>query len=578
MTIKRYTATLDNTITNAFKDNLTTRGTDANMGASDILEVFSIYGQVPSQKASTTLYISPSHSIPDDDSQQIILAGDSTYTFVASSTDAPNKFNVSGKTSAGVLIALTDIINTSASVDFTATIDGGNLKIRAANPGTEGNNFTISSSLDSITPNTETNLAGGTDASEAARALMQFDTDAIQADRAADEIPAVGSVSFYLRVHNAPHGQTLPKDYNLTVLALSRSWEEGYGLDMESYRDEDTSNWVNASTNVTWSTQGGDFHSAPEYTQAISDGTEDIELDITELVEQWLTGSKDNHGVAVKLSASHESDVRSFYTKRFFARGSEFHYLKPKIEARWQTGIQDDRSNFYASSSLVPAADNLNTLYIYNRVRGELKDIPTDATNLTMSLYYGESSGPAGTVLETATVSKVSTGIYSSTVAINTTSSYLYDVWHSDSTQYVTGSRVSVRTFAAESSANTGEHVSNIVNLKEKYSQSESARMRMFVRDKDWNPTIYTVATTNIETKIINEAYYKVHRIADGFDVIPYGTGSVEFTKMSYDKDGNYFDLDISLFEKDYSYGIKVAYKNSGRLEEQPELFKFRVE
>ena len=100
----------------------------------------------------------------------------------------------------------------------------------------------------------------------------------------------------------------------------------------------------------------------------------------------------------------------------------------------------------------------------------------------------------------------------------------------------------------------------------------------MFIRDKDWNPTIYTVATTNIETKIINEAYYKVYRIADGFDVIPYGTGSVEFTKMSYDKDGNYFDLDMSLFEKDYSYGIKVAYKNSGRLEEQPELFKFRVE
>ena len=464
MAIKRYTATLDNTITNAFKDNLTTRGTDANMGASDILEVFSIYGQASTSSAET------------------------------------------------------------------------------------------------------------------ARALVQFDTDAIQADRDADEIPAAGSVSFYLRVHNAPHGLTLPKDYNLSVLAVSRSWEEGYGLDMEGYRDADASNWVNASTNVTWSTEGGDFHSAPEYTQAISDGTEDIEIDITTLVEEWLDDTKENYGVGIKLSASHESDARSFYTKKFFARGSEFHYLKPKIEARWETGIQDDRGNFYASSSLVPAADNLNTLYIYNRVRGELKDIPTDATNLTMSLYYGESSGPVGSVLQTGTVSKVATGIYSSTVAINTTSSYLYDVWHSDSTQYVTGSRVSVRTFAAESSANTGEHVSNIVNLKERYSQSESARMRMFIRDKDWNPTIYTVATTNIETKIINEAYYKVYRIADGFDVIPYGTGSVEFTKMSYDKDGNYFDLDMSLFEKDYSYGIKVAYKNSGRLEEQPELFKFRVE
>ena len=40
MTIKRYFAEADNTITNAFQQNLTLRGTGSNMGASDILEVF----------------------------------------------------------------------------------------------------------------------------------------------------------------------------------------------------------------------------------------------------------------------------------------------------------------------------------------------------------------------------------------------------------------------------------------------------------------------------------------------------------------------------------------------------------
>ena len=38
MAIKRYYATKDNTITNAFKSNLTTRGVSGNMGQSDILE------------------------------------------------------------------------------------------------------------------------------------------------------------------------------------------------------------------------------------------------------------------------------------------------------------------------------------------------------------------------------------------------------------------------------------------------------------------------------------------------------------------------------------------------------------
>ena len=45
MAIFRITASADNTISNAFEVNLVIRGTGSNMGASDILEVFSIFGQ-----------------------------------------------------------------------------------------------------------------------------------------------------------------------------------------------------------------------------------------------------------------------------------------------------------------------------------------------------------------------------------------------------------------------------------------------------------------------------------------------------------------------------------------------------
>ena len=45
MTILRYTASADTTITNAFEAGLVTRGTGSNMGYADSLEVFSIYGQ-----------------------------------------------------------------------------------------------------------------------------------------------------------------------------------------------------------------------------------------------------------------------------------------------------------------------------------------------------------------------------------------------------------------------------------------------------------------------------------------------------------------------------------------------------
>ena len=45
MAIRRYVADADNTITNAYKENLRTRATASNMGQSDISEVFSIYAR-----------------------------------------------------------------------------------------------------------------------------------------------------------------------------------------------------------------------------------------------------------------------------------------------------------------------------------------------------------------------------------------------------------------------------------------------------------------------------------------------------------------------------------------------------
>ena len=108
MAIKRYTASQYNTITNAFASNLETRGTGSNMGDSDILEVFSIYGQA-----------------------------------------------------------------SSSSI-------------------------------------------------EKSRALIQFPVTTINTDRTAGTIPASGSVDFYLKVYNAEHPFTVPRDITLVVHAVSR--------------------------------------------------------------------------------------------------------------------------------------------------------------------------------------------------------------------------------------------------------------------------------------------------------------------------------------------------------------------
>ncbi len=500
MAIKKYIATKDNTITNAFGVDLSTRATGSNMGAADILEVFSIYGQ-----------------------------------------------------------------QTTSSVELS-------------------------------------------------RALVEFPISNISSDRTAGTIPASGSVKFYLRMFNARHSEQLPSNFTFNVLAVSQSWQEGRGLDMESYQDKtkdniDGSNWVNRAKGLKWSKVGGEYHSAsyiagqsmPTSTYTFGNGGEDLFVDVTAAVEEWIAGKQSNYGFGVFLTSSsegynsnssgvdegsilHNTDgaTKSFYTKRFFSRTSEFFFKRPAIEARWDSTIKDDRGYFYASSSMAPADDNLNNLYLYNYIRGRLVDIPNSSETITLSLYASSANSPTGNALATATATKSSTGVYRAQISINTAETLLHDVWSgSIGGEYKTGS-IKVKNFNDTSvllSDDYTQYVSKVTNLKAKYVKDEEARFRVFARPRNFSPTIYTVASTDIEGVIIPSASYEIVRVVDNRTVINNSTGSAtKHTYLSYDNSGSYFDLNMSLLEPGYMYGIKLFYHLSNGWREQEELFKFRVE
>lgn len=490
MAIKRYFADADNTITNSFRPSLTTRGTDANMGASDVLEVFSIYGQA-----------------------------------------------ASGST-------------------------------------------------------------------ELERILIKFPTSGVISDRTAGNLPPSGGVSFYLRMFNARHSQTVPRQFTLNVSAVSQSWEEGFGLDMDGYTDivypnNEGSTWMSASQTTAWTRMGGDYHDSPVYTDYFDKGIEDLEVDVTPLVEEWIAGTKDNYGFGVHLTGTQEAyysgsagsdsadgelndltgSQYSFYTKKFFGRNSEFYYKRPYIEARWDSALKDDRGNFYASSSLLSAEDNLHTIYLYNIFGGKLKNIPGVGTGEIYVKAFNSSSG--GTDLTPTTVigGFVSTGVYSASFALETSLTTVYDRWYDSglATCYHTGT-IGVKSHAASAYNPNPKYVINITNLKPAYVRDEQVRLRLYTRQKDWSPTIYTVANSNIETLTIESASYQIHRIVDDLLIVPYGTSSDNYTQMSYDVSGNYFDFDMGILQEGYSYGIKVAFYDENSYVEQPYLWKFRVE
>jgi len=571
MTIKKYTADADNTVVNAYQPNLKTRGTGANMGRADVLETFSIYGRVT------------------------------------------------------------------------------------------------------------------TSSQELSRILVKFPVTDISSDRTSGDIPASGNVSFYLRMYNAEHSKTVPRDYTLTVLTVSQSWQEGVGLDLEGYRDltagKPGSSWMSASRTTAWTDINGTLLAGGSYItggtvpgivnteihtfkQSFTTGLEDLELDITPLVEQWIDGTYSNYGVGVHLSASSEAyesgsandvtkripgqlaldaqdDTQSViynpsgstvsnYTKRFFARGTEYFFKKPSIEARWNSSTADDRGNFFFSSSLAPAAKNLNTIYLYNFIGGQLTDIPNlgSQKRIYVSLYSGSTggfyadqgggdgddlaprdipvSGTTGSVqflspdnvghvgaglTTVVTGGIVSTGIYSASFAFTgaTLLKTIYDVWFTGSdsttnandaiTQYFTGT-IKPRFERGQGLSSRPSYYMNITNLKDKYRANENARFNLFVRDKNWHPTIFTVATESPPVINIVSASYRVYRTLDAYNAVPYGTGSDLYTLMSYDVSGNYLDLDMSLLAPGYEYALKFSFYENivNSWVEQPDVFKFRVE
>jgi hypothetical protein len=419
-------------------------------------------------------------------------------------------------------------------------------------------------------------------------------------DRSSGLLPVSGNVSYYLRLYNAEHAYSVPRDYSLEIRVVSGSWDEGRGLDLDEYTDADSSNWIKATSQTNWVSQGGDYYATPVFTQSFSeDGTEDVEVDISSIVEQWIAGTVPNHGLLIKISGSDESTPStSLYTKKFFARSSEFFFMRPAIEARFNSAKKDKRANFFYSSSLSTAAENLNTIYFYNYHRGTLRNIPAVGTgNVYVSVFSG-STAPTGSALTlvadganvtagsptVVTGGWVSTGIYSASFALTAATTPLetiFDVWHNGNltTQYFTGS-IEPQVLAGESSANAEQFTTQITNLKPTYTRGQTERFRVYARPRNWTPTVYTVATATPVASIVESGSYKVYRVIDDLDVIAYGTGSTQHTALSYDSEGNYFDLDTNLFEAGYSYAIKFSYYNGsiGSYVEQPETFKFRVE
>ena len=651
--IRIYTASADNTIVNSFRSNLSIRATGSNAGQADILEVYSVYGResTSSQELSRALIQFPIDQIKNDRTHNRIPASGSVKFFL-------NLYNAEHSMAVprNMKLVVNPLYNSwqegvgldlEGYRDLTRGNEGSNWMKRANTPGVaEIRTFTFTSDdKTKYAAGSGVNyvkLYNGTGPDDTTRFNVWFRASGGDAAPTADGTEVVVNISD----SSDDTAAEFAEKFKLAVDALTDNFDAERNGAVVTVTNKalgpsthanlqgvlgniDIAITQKGTQETPWHSVsgGGDFLSSSttpdiyadyHYTQLFESGLEDLNMNITALVERWIEGPGGggdaggiaNYGMGIKLTSSQEalnysSQVKassapsvqnipdgattSSYTKRFFARGTEFFFKRPRIHAVWDSSRRDQRGQFHISSSLA-SGENINDIYFYNYVRGRLRSIPS-SDSLTVSIYSSSAGLPTSTRLriknatkpgvyvDSVTATEVETGVYKARLQVVDKLTTLHDVWSLGTEQVHTGT---ILTTALDTAVHAREpsYRLSITNLQNSYTPKQVARFNLYVREKNWNPTIYTKAIASAPTISIPTASYRVVREYDNLEAVSHDTGSgLLGTGLSYDISGNYFDFDMSMLEPDYEYCFKFAFYDEelDSWQEQNESFKFRV-
>lgn len=167
--------------------------------------------------------------------------------------------------------------------------------------------------------------------------------------------------------------KNIASSFDLFAVPINISWDQGLGSDLQkqnyaakSFGGQLTlsgvSNWLSATSLNSWSEPGiytnPTASTTPFYsTQHFETGGENLSMDITNIVNNWLSGGSQNNGLEICFGYNYEKTsgntqyVASFYSNKV---NSSF---GPYLEANSNQVIKDGRN--------AVSNNNLSTLFLY---------------------------------------------------------------------------------------------------------------------------------------------------------------------------------------------------------------------
>jgi hypothetical protein len=152
----------------------------------------------------------------------------------------------------------------------------------------------------------------------------------------------------YLNLKSA-NSEEIPLEYTIYANAVSQSWTMGIGTKFDNITSDGVS-WKYRDGINTWqdnviggtaeftpgttgsaNAEGGTWYLSGSASQSFSNEPDDVRMDVSNIVNLWLSGSLPNNGFIVHHSLDSENDSLDYGLLKFFSKETNTIY-QPKLE------------------------------------------------------------------------------------------------------------------------------------------------------------------------------------------------------------------------------------------------------
>ena len=410
------------------------------------------------------------------------------------------------------------------------------------------------------------------------------------------------TVSAYIYMFNTPSTDTVPENFEIWNFPLTSNWIEGRGLDNDNFSNTGFANALSATNLIPWKTLTNNgqtgannyigydtkVYDSNSGSCSFAEGEENLKIDVTDYFKAYLNystgtsiadGGSADHGFLLRMSDAQEcKDVteaeaagvansvsaENFYSKKFYSRETNTQ-KSPYLQLEWPGAIKDDRSSIKFSKS--------GLLFYYSVVDGALTDLngtgpfPGHVTlsadgNATVAgstgIYLGiavtagrhskgiykVNVGDAGTATPADGLTGINIGVSGATSFTDSWTVTTAGEYRTDSFSFSC-----ILPTSGHSNYTTANYQITLSNLVPKFQPGTTQRIRVNIKDRTTALRSVTGSSTAQNNFIVKSGKIQIReKYTDDIEISDFD--------ISYDSQGNFFDLDTSLLYVGIPYKV----------------------